>query len=115
MKTIIYGQVPSKSNGYGISGNRVYKKKNVVEYEEKFYLQCLKYRDWNYEGFFEFHMDIYFQSNRSDIDGSLKVILDILQKRVKAFVNDNRCVLLHVRKGVDKVNPRVEFEIKAVE
>jgi len=112
MKTVIHGQVPSKSNGYGIFRNRVYKKKSVIDYENTFYLQCLEYRDKNHEGFFELYMDVYFQSNRSDIDGSLKVILDTLQHKVKAFVNDNKCTLLHIRKGVDKVNPRVELEIK---
>ncbi len=112
MKQIIYGQVPSKSNGYRMSGHFMYKKKAVIDYEESFYLQCVQYRDLNHEGFFELYMDVYFQSNRSDIDGSLKIILDTLQKKVKAFSNDNKCLLLHIRKGVDKLNPRIEFELK---
>ena len=33
------------------------------------------------------------------------------EKKVCAFKNDNKCVLLHVRKVVDKVNPRIEFDL----
>ena len=108
----ILGQVPSKSNGYKISGKFMYKSKALVDYENSFYLQCLEYRDYNSDNFFELYLDVYFQSNRSDIDGCLKIILDTLQKKVCAFKNDNKCVLLHVRKGVDKVNPRIEFDLK---
>lgn len=115
MKTIIYGQVPSKSNGYKIGRGFMYKSKALVEYENSFYLQCLDYRDKNIDTFFEFYADIYFQSNRSDLDNATKVLLDILQKKVKAIKNDNLAVLIHLRKSVDKVNPRVEFEIKPVE
>lgn len=114
MKVTILGQVPSKSNGYKIGNKMMYKSKALIDYENSFYLQCMEYRDKNIEGFFELYLDVYFQSNRSDIDGCLKVILDTLQKRVKAFVNDNKCLYLEVRKGVDKNNPRIEFEIKEV-
>ena len=114
MKVTILGQVPSKSNGYKIGNKMMYKSKALIDYENSFYLQCMEYRDKNIEGFFELYLDVYFQSNRSDIDGCLKVILDTLQKRVKAFPNDNKCLYLEVRKGVDKNNPRIEFEIKEV-
>lgn len=112
MKTVIHGQVPSKSNGYRIGKGFMYKSKALIDYENSFYLQCLEYRDRNIEGFFEFYADIYFQSNRSDLDNAIKVLLDILQKKVKAIKNDNQAVLIHLRKSVDKLNPRVEFEIK---
>lgn len=113
-KCVVLGQVPSKSNGYRIGKGFMYKSKALIDYENSFYLQCLEYRDKNIEGFFELYLDVYFQSNRSDIDGCLKVILDTLQKKVKAFDNDNKCLYLEVRKAVDKNNPRIEFEIKEV-
>lgn len=114
-KIIVFGQCPSKSNGYGLRNGVMYKTKSLVAYEDSFYLQCVKYRGMYMDCFFELYMDVYFQSNRSDIDGSLKIILDTLQDKVRAFKNDNKCVGLYVRKAVDKKNPRVEFEIKFLE
>lgn len=114
MKCTIIGQVPSKSNGYRIGKGFMYKSKALIDYENSFYLQCLEYRDKNIEGFFELYVDVYFQSNRSDLDNSCKIILDILQKKVKAIKNDNLAVLIHLRKSVDKNNPRIEFQIKEV-
>jgi len=116
-KQTIYGQVPSKSNSYRavtIKGiNKLVKTKAVTQYEKSFYLQCNLYRNVEICDYFEFYADIFFQSNRSDLDGCTKVILDCLQK-VNAIKNDNKCVKIYLRKFVDKVNPRVEFVIKEV-
>lgn len=113
-KQVIYGVCPSKSNSYRIitinGHGSLAKTKAVKEYEKSFYLQCNLYRNKGIEGLFEFHMDVYYPSNRSDIDGSTKVVLDNLQK-VGAIKNDNKCVRLVLNKYVDKVNPRIEFEI----
>lgn len=123
-KQVILGVCPSKSNSYrifkatrkhtGQTQSFLGKSKALTEYEKKFYIQCDKYRDANLEGYFEFYMDVFYPNEKSDIDGSLKVILDCLQK-VKAIKNDNKCVKLVIRKFVDKVNPRVEFIIKKVD
>jgi len=43
----------------------------------------------------------------------MKIVLDCLQ-RVKAIKNDNKTVGLFIRKFLDKLNPRIEFEIKEV-
>jgi Holliday junction resolvase RusA-like endonuclease len=51
---------------------------------------------------------------RSDIDNSLKVQLDCLQK-CKAIKNDNLCVKIVAEKFVDKENPRVEFKIVTID
>lgn len=116
-KQIIYGQVPSKSNSYraitvdGIT--KLVKTKQVTQYEKSFYLQCNLYRNVEICNYFEFYADIFFQSNRSDLDGCTKVLLDCLQK-VNAIKNDNKCVKIYLRKFIDKVKPRVEFIIKEV-
>lgn len=123
-KQVIYGVCPSKSNSYrifkatrkstGQTQSFIGKNKSLVDYESKFFIQCDKYRDANIEGYFEFYMDVFYPNERSDLDNSLKVVLDCLQK-VKAIKNDNKCVKLVIRKFLDKANPRVEFIIKKVD
>ena len=109
----IYGLVPSKSNSYRISDNRLYKTAALSKYEATFYIQCNKYRNANIEGYFEFYIDVYYPNQRSDLDGVFKVVLDCLQK-VKAISNDNKAVLIHARKFLDKESPRIEFRIETI-
>lgn len=111
MKEIIYGNTPSKSNCYRFANNIMYKTKSLKDYEDSFFWQCSKYRDKNINGAFEFYIDVFYQSKRSDLDNSLKVVLDCLQK-VKAIKNDNNCCKIVAQKFIDKTNPRIEFEIK---
>lgn len=121
IKQVIYGVCPSKSNCYRIitigKGDKQHsslaKTKTLEEYEKQFYLQCNMYRNKNITGLFEFHMDVYYPSNRSDLDNSCKVVLDCLQK-VGAIKNDNNCVALRINKFKDAEKPRVEFIIKPV-
>lgn len=113
----IYGNCPSKSNSYKIvtigKHASLAKTKALKEYEDKFYIQCDKYRNKNIEGYFEFKIKVYYPSQRSDLDNSLKIVLDCLQ-RCKAIKNDNKCVKIIAEKYLDKENPRVEFEIITV-
>lgn len=116
-KEIIYGDIPSKSNGYTIiciAGHySLGKTKALKEYEKKFYLQC-SLRNVGIKGFFKIDVDVYFGSNRKDLDGSFKVLFDCLQS-CKAILNDRQCVEIHARKLIDKENPRVEFTIEEIE
>lgn len=111
---IIHGNCPSKSNCYKIvsfSGHHsLSKTKALKEYEDKFYIQCDKYRNANISGYFELHLKVFYPSERSDLDNSLKIILDCLQK-AKAIKNDNKCVKIVAEKYLDKTDPRIEFEI----
>lgn len=113
---VVYGQVPSKSNQYRIvtiSGHGSLAKTDALEnYEKAFYQQC-NLRDRCLSGFFELYIDVYFQSDRSDLDNSLKVVLDCLQT-IRAIKNDRQCTLIYARKFIDKHNPRIEFSIKEV-
>ena len=91
IQTII-GKCPSKSNCYKVIklGNHasLAKTKVLTDYEKSFYLQCNQYRNQNIEGLFELKVAVYYDSNRADLDNSLKIILDCLQK-VNAIKNDD--------------------------
>lgn len=110
MIEVIKGNTPSKSNCYRFAGKVMYKTKELKAYEESFYLQCKQYRNANIDTEFEFRIKVYYPSRRSDLDNSLKVVLDCLQK-VKAIKNDNKCIKIIAEKFLDKENPRIEFEI----
>ena len=109
----IYGQVPSKSNGYKIitiSGHSsLAKTKAPKDYERKFYLQC-PLRGEEIAEPFAIDMDVYYNSNRPDLDNAFKIVLDCLQL-CKAIKNDRYCFEIHARKLVDKVIPRIELSI----
>lgn len=109
----ILGQVPSKSNGYKIGNNRLYKSRELIEYENRFKWLLALANDKpsqviNYK--FGIEIFVYFQSNRSDLDNSAKIILDCLQN-CKVIENDRLCHRLTMHKFIDKENPRIEFEI----
>lgn len=116
-KQIIYSDPPSKSNSYRIiciNGHYSLGKTKVLkEYEQKFYLQC-SLRNANILGLFKITLDVYFASNRKDLDGCFKILLDCLQG-CKAIKNDRQCVEIVARKLIDKENPRVEFTIEEIE
>jgi Holliday junction resolvase RusA-like endonuclease len=112
----ILGQVPSKSNGYKIGNNRLYKSRELKEYEYYFFLAMLQYRHMFIEPIkdkFAIEILVYFQSNRSDLDNSAKIILDCLQS-CKVIDNDRLCHRLTMHKFIDKENPRIKFEIKVI-
>lgn len=114
--TTIFGSVPSKSNCYKIVtiGNHasLAKSKALKEWEQKFYLQC-DLRDKQISGFFRLRIDVYFDSNRKDLDNSLKATLDCLQA-CRAITNDRNCTEILARKFVDKERPRIEFEVTEI-
>ena len=110
---VILGVVPSKSNGYRIFNNRLIKSAALSAYEKAFYMQCSHYRNANIEGYFELHLKVFYANNRSDLDGSLKILMDCMQQ-VKAIKNDNRAVKIVAEKYIDKANPRVEFLIEPI-
>ena len=113
----IYGTPPSKSNSYRIitlnGHGSLCKTKALKQYENDFYIQCDKYRNRNIKGYFEIYIDVYYPSQRADLDNSLKCVLDCLQK-VKAIDNDNKAVKIVAQKFLDKTNPRIEFKIHEI-
>lgn len=116
-KQIIHGSVPSKSNQYRIitihGHGSLAKTKATKEYEEKFFMQC-SLRNQNIDRRFKISLDVYFSSDRPDLDNSCKAVLDSLQS-CKAIKNDRLCSEIHARKLIDKDNPRIEFVLEDFE
>ena len=120
IEATILGNTPSKSNCYKIITLRGKNGKNhgslaktqaMKKYEDDFFIQLPpKLRDLDIAGYFEFEIDVYYPSQRADLDNSLKIVLDCLQK-TKTIRNDNKCVKIIARKALDKTNPRIEFKI----
>ena len=111
---IIYGQPPSKSNSYKIitiaGHSRLGKTEATKRYEQSFFMQCsLRKREISKR--FKLTIDVYFASDRPDLDNSLKSTLDCLQS-CGAIKNDRLCAEIHARKLIDKMNPRIEFDIE---
>ena len=115
---MITGTPVSKSNAYKIitiGGHAsLTKTKAMKAYEESFLWQVGGIRDANIDVPFEFYLDVYFPSKRSDLDGCLKGILDCLQ-HAKVIKNDNNCCLIKARKFIDKDNPRIEFKLVTID
>jgi len=113
----IKGKVVSKSNSYRIitiNGHGSLTKTTAMKkYEESFLWQVGNIRDLNIDVPFEFYLDVYFPSKRSDLDGCLKCVLDCLQT-AKVIKNDNNCCKILARKFIDKENPRIEFKIVTI-
>lgn len=118
---IVYGRVPAKSNCYIVIKLKpkdpakkehysLAKSSELRKYEKDFMYQCVMYKNKNIQGPFRLEMTVYFANKRSDLDNSLKVVLDCLQE-VKAFPNDSECEEIDIKKRVDPGNPRVEFAI----
>lgn len=110
---VIQGQVPSKSNGYKIGNNRLYKSKELKDYEDRFEWLLALAKGKPSEPIkdkFMIEIAVYFQSNRSDLDNAAKIILDCLQNS-GVIENDRLCHKLIMYKFIDKNNPRIEFDI----
>mgnify|MGYP003561260948 FL=1 len=116
-RQVVYGQPPSKSNAYRIvtihGHGSLAKTSATKKYEEQFFMQC-SLRNAGIDKRFKLRIDVYFQSDRPDLDNSCKVVLDCLQT-CKAIKNDRLCSEIHARKFIDKLNPRIEFELEIEE
>lgn len=114
MKQIIHGKVPSKSNCYKVvtlgGHGSLAKQSALKDYEKSFYLQCHLYRGKMITGLFELHLNVFYENQRPDLDNCFKTVLDCLQG-CKAIKNDRNCVKIVAEKFIDKVSPRIEFEI----
>lgn len=118
----IPGNAPSKSNSYkiitlksktGAVHSSLAKTAVMKQYERTFYM-CFppQYRDKEYDHYFKLSGSIYYPSNRSDLDNSLKIILDCLQRVTKTIKNDNKLVeITEFKRAVDKNNPRIEIKL----
>ena len=110
----ILGQCPSKSNCYKVirldGRGHLGKTPALVAYEQSFYMQN-PLRDKNIAKRFKFSVDVFYSSDRPDLDNALKILLDCLQ-RSRTIKNDRLCAEIHARKLIDKQNPRITFVIE---
>ncbi len=113
-RTVIYGNVPSKSNSYRIvtiaGHSSLAKGKALKAYEQSFFMQC-GIRGAMVSSRFLLNIDVYYPSDRSDLDNALKIVLDCLQS-CKAIKNDRLCAEIRARKLIDKTRPRIELSIE---
>ena len=113
-KQTIYGQPPSKSNSYKIitinGHSKLGKTDTTKKYELNFFMQCTLRKKGICKRF-KLIIDIYFQSDRSDLDNALKIVLDCLQTS-ESIKNDRLCSEIYARKFIDKKNPRIEFTVE---
>ena len=111
----ILSMPPPINQTYGVSrGGKIpfYKKKKVRDWEESAGWE-IKHQ-WTgkkeqLEGNVMLVVNFYYSRNR-DIDGGLKVLLDLLQ-RVRVYKDDIQVTDLNVHKEQDIENPRCEVEI----
>lgn len=110
----IYGACPSKSNCYRIvriEGHSSLGKTDALKrYEQSFFMQN-PLRKKKISNRFKFSVDVFYASDRPDLDNALKILLDCLQA-CETIANDRLCAEIHARKLIDKKNPRVVFSIE---
>jgi len=85
------------------------KSSDLKKYEKSFVQQWGR-NQLKVDSPFQIDVDVYFPQMRSDLDNSLKCLLDCLQE-VGAIRNDNLCMCIVACKFIDKEKPRIEFTI----
>ena len=120
MKFVIFGNPPSKSNGYkviavpnGKGGFRgsLCKTDRLVAYEKSFALQVRPSMRVGLSMPLTVRLTVFFSSRRPDLDGAFKILLDCLQKN-GIIENDRLIHQIQAVKKLDKKSPRVVFEIE---
>ncbi len=110
----IHGACPSKSNCYKVihlKGRGSLAKTTALKaYEQSFFMQN-PLRKLGIARRFKFTVDVFYKSDRPDLDNALKILLDCLQLS-GTITNDRLCAEIHARKFIDKENPRVIFKIE---
>ena len=113
----IYGQAVSKANSRRMVYNKKTKKpmyiksEKAMAYVDSFIKQTDEFR-WSgppYECKLILHCDMYYESERPDLDESL--VMDCLQK-ADIIKNDRLIREKHIYHFIDKKNPRVEIKLE---
>lgn len=116
----IQGQCPSKSRNYrvGVIGGKntkargtLYKSSEFKNWEKDFLFQLSQFKNPMMFYEFEIGLIVYFKTYASDIDNSLKGILDCLQS-AHWIQNDNQCMKINIEKRVSTNDPKILFKLK---
>ncbi|OGO14249.1 MAG: hypothetical protein A2Y53_03845 [Chloroflexi bacterium RBG_16_47_49] len=107
---------PTTNHAYGISYGRIYKTYDCRTWEKlAFYemqKEVLAATELPFTGNIRVKINLYLTRNR-DIDGSLKLLLDLLQLR-RVINNDNQITVLEVTKEKTKKNAYVIMEVNQI-
>lgn len=104
---------PSSNRYYRHVGNRVLLSREARAYRDRCRLVAVaQYGGELLGGRVRVVADVYM-SLRGDLDNRIKQLLDGLEGAV--IENDRQVVDLHLRRHLDRENPRVEFAIEEVE
>lgn len=68
-----------------------------------------QYRGKPLEGHVGLNIDLILSTDRKDIDGPIKSIMDAMQGII--YENDNQVKDLHLTKSTDRTNPRIEITV----
>ena len=121
IKLTILGEPASKANSRRLVkfGTRLasIKSTKALNYEQSTLSQIPESDKLMLEGELRADIQIYYASNRPDLDES--VLLDCLQAKYKkgelvrkgVYINDRQVREKHIYHGIDKANPRAEIEI----
>lgn len=109
---VIRGNLASKSNSrqfVRIGGRpRLIKSEAARSFEQLAYLQIPAWAKQGWTEPIKLSARVYYDSRRPDLDISL--LQDILE-RAGVYKNDRQIVELHLYKGLDQKDPRVEVEV----
>ena len=91
-----------------------YKSKEAKDWENLAGYELIPYRPKKpLLGALYCQIDLFLKRDR-DVDGSNKLVLDLLQA-MRFYENDSQITHLNIRKFVDKTNPRMEIDIKSLQ
>lgn len=86
--------------------------KEAVAYATTHGMRVGGWEDCDPDGKYIVTITYFFPSNRNDIDGSNKLVLDAMQGIV--YNNDSQVVELHCYKNKDKDNPRIRIKLEVL-
>lgn len=102
---------PSINATYKRNANNFYKSNEAKAWEEEAGYILMQYRPQKpLLGALFCQIDLFLKRDR-DVDGSNKLVIDLLEK-MKFFENDSQIEHLNIKKFVDKKNPRLEIQIE---
>ena len=112
--SVILPLPPTLNHTYNIANSRLYKNPLVKVWEQEagFKVMMTMKRRKPFLGPVEAFLTMFLVRDR-DIDSSLKLILDILQKQ-GVYLNDRQVEALHVFKRKDP-DPRIELQVYPLE